>query len=156
MATPPKLPTPGTIAETVKAADVTAVPPSTVGVVSSVGATTVGTTTGGTTTGGTTTGGSTAAAPTTFPVSGGSPTAVVTVPNQSGTVTFSLVVTDNLGQKSAPATVTVTIQSLPTAKITATPPTVAAGGAITLSGAGSTAAAPGTLTNFTFNVVAGT
>jgi hypothetical protein len=90
---------------------------------------------------------------TTFPVSGSSPTATVTVPNQSGTVTFQLVVTDNLGQQSAPATVTVVIQSAPVARIAATPTSVAPGGAITLSGAGSTATDPGTIATFTFSVV---
>jgi len=90
---------------------------------------------------------------TTFPVSGSGSTATVTVPNKSGTVTFQLVVTDNLGQQSAPATVTVTIQGAPVANITATPNPVKAGAPITLSGAGSTAVSPGTLTNFTFSLV---
>ena len=91
----------------------------------------------------------TAANPT---VSGTASTVEVTVPNTSGTVTFQLVVTDNLGNQSAPATVTVTIQGAPVAKINATPNPVAAGRAITLSADGSTAAAPGTISKFTFTV----
>ncbi|MGA3345108.1 MAG: hypothetical protein ABSC76_09600 [Terracidiphilus sp.] len=75
----------------------------------------------------------------------------VTVPNTSGTVTFSLVVTDNLGVSSAPAFATVTIQGAPIAVIAATPETIAAGGAINLSGAGSTSA--GSIASYTFALV---
>jgi hypothetical protein len=72
----------------------------------------------------------------------------VTVPNTSGTVTFSLVVTDNLGVESAPAFATVSIQAPPVAVITATPPTVQAGGVIQLSGAGSSST--GSIAKYTF------
>ncbi len=75
----------------------------------------------------------------------------VTVPNTSGTVTFSLVVTDNLGVQSAPAFATVTIQGAPVAVIAATPAVVADGGAIELSGAGSTSA--GSIASYTFALV---
>lgn len=75
----------------------------------------------------------------------------VTVPNTSGTVTFSLVVTDNLGVQSAPAFATVTIQGAPVAVIAATPSTVAAGGAIDLSGSGSTSS--GSIASYTFALV---
>lgn len=75
----------------------------------------------------------------------------VTVPNTSGTVTFSLVVTDNLGVQSAPAFATVTIQGAPVAVIAATPETIAVGGAIDLSGAGSTSA--GSIASYTFALV---
>jgi hypothetical protein len=61
------------------------------------------------------------------------------------------VVTDNLGQQSAPAFVTVTVQGPPVANITATPATILEGGAVELSGAGSTST--GTLTNFKFSFV---
>jgi hypothetical protein len=74
----------------------------------------------------------------------------VTVPNTSGTVTFSLVVTDNLGVQSAPAFATVTIQGAPVAVIAATPSTVAAGGAIELSGSGSTSS--GSIASYTFTL----
>jgi hypothetical protein len=80
-----------------------------------------------------------------------SPTALVTVPNTAGQVTFSLVVTDNLNTRSQPAFATVTIQSAPVAVITATPQTVSPGGAIQLSGANSTSS--GTITNYTFSLV---
>jgi hypothetical protein len=80
------------------------------------------------------------------------PTVAITVPNTSGTVTFQLIVTDNLGTRSAPVTVTVEIQSPPTAKIEATPTVVAPGQTITLSGTGSTAVAPGTIASYTFTV----
>jgi hypothetical protein len=75
----------------------------------------------------------------------------VTVPNKSGPAVFSLVVTDNLGVKSAPAYATVNIQSPPVAVLTATPATVTAGGAITLSGAGSTSS--GSIVSYTFSLV---
>jgi len=76
---------------------------------------------------------------------------LVTVPNTSGTVTFSLVVTDNLGVESAPAFATVTIQGAPVAVIAATPETVAVGGRIDLSGVGSTSA--GSIASYTFALV---
>lgn len=76
----------------------------------------------------------------------------VTVPNTSGTVTFQLIVTDNLGTQSVAATATVEIQSAPTAKLTATPSVVKAGETITLSGAGSSAVAPGTIANYAYTL----
>ncbi len=75
----------------------------------------------------------------------------VTVPNKSGPVVFSLVVTDNLGVKSQPAYATVNIQSPPVAVLVATPATVTTGGAITLSGAGSTSS--GSIASYTFSLV---
>jgi hypothetical protein len=75
----------------------------------------------------------------------------VTAPNKSGPAVFSLVVTDNLGVRSAPAYATVNIQSPPVAVLTATPGTVTAGGAITLSGAGSTSS--GSIVSYTFSLV---
>jgi hypothetical protein len=75
----------------------------------------------------------------------------VTVPNVTGTVTFSLVVTDNLGVSSAPAYATVTIQAPPKAALAATPATVTEGGTIQLSGAGSTTT--GSIANFKFSLV---
>jgi hypothetical protein len=65
-------------------------------------------------------------------------------------VTFSLVVTDNLGVKSAPATATVNIQAPPTARLTATPSTVIPGGAIELSGGGSSSS--GSIASYTFTL----
>jgi hypothetical protein len=65
-------------------------------------------------------------------------------------VTFSLVVTDNLGVKSPPATATVNIQAAPTARLTATPNTVTPGGAIELSGSGSSSS--GSIASYTFTV----
>jgi hypothetical protein len=91
----------------------------------------------------------TAASPT---ITSATPTVEVTVPNTSGTVTFQLVVTDNLGTKSAPATISVEIQAAPKAELSATPTVIAAGGTITLSGTGSAAVAPGTIANYTFTV----
>jgi hypothetical protein len=76
----------------------------------------------------------------------------VTVPNTSGTVTFQLIVTDNLGTKSVAATATVEIQGAPTAHLTATPAVVAAGGIITLDGAKSVAVAPGTIASYAFTL----
>jgi hypothetical protein len=73
------------------------------------------------------------------------------VPNTSGTVTFSLVVTDNLGVKSAPVFTTVTIQGAPIGEISATPTVVAAGGPIALSGQGSTSS--GSIASYTFALV---
>lgn len=75
----------------------------------------------------------------------------VTVPNATGTVRFQLVVTDNLGQQSAPAYATVSLQGPPVAVLTATPGTVQAGGAIQLSGAGSTTG--GSIASYTFSLV---
>lgn len=75
----------------------------------------------------------------------------VTVPAQSGTVMFSLVVTDNLGVESAPASAAVTIQGPPVAVLTATPAAVAPGGAIELSGSGSTST--GTIVRYTFSLM---
>ncbi len=80
-------------------------------------------------------------------------TQAVTVPNSSGSVTFQLVVTDNLGVQSAPVTATVTIQAAPVAVLTATPATVAAGGVITLSATGSSAGAPGSIAQYSFSVL---
>jgi len=74
----------------------------------------------------------------------------VTVPNQSGTVTFSLVVTDNLGIASQAATVSVTIQGPPVAKLSTTTPVVAPGGTIQLSGDGSVST--GSLSTFKFSL----
>jgi len=86
------------------------------------------------------------------------PTVSVTVPNTSGTVTFQLIVTDNLGQASAPSTATVTIQGAPTANLSVSAQgvnpsksiTVKPGETITLSSTGSAAAAPGTLSSYQF------
>lgn len=78
----------------------------------------------------------------------------VTVPGVTGSVRFSLVVTDNLGVQSEAAYATVTIQGPPTAVLTATPATVAEDGTITLSGAGSTSS--GTITNYTFSLAPAT
>jgi hypothetical protein len=75
----------------------------------------------------------------------------VTVPNSSGSVTFSLVVTEYLGVKSSPALATVTIQGAPVAVIAATPSTVAPGGAIQLAGGGSTSS--GSIASYTFSLV---
>jgi hypothetical protein len=77
----------------------------------------------------------------------------VTVPNTTGQVTFSLVVTDNLGAKSQPATVTVTIQGEPVARITAAPNPVAAGAPIQLSGANSQSAGTGSIATYTFSLI---
>jgi len=75
----------------------------------------------------------------------------VTVPNASGTVTFSLVVTDNLGAESAPAFATVSIQSPPVAVLAASPATVPEGGAIELSGTGSSSS--GSIASYKFSLV---
>jgi len=77
----------------------------------------------------------------------------VTVPNTTGTVKFSLVVTDNLGVQSAPAYAEVTIQAPPTAVLTATPSPVPEGGTITLSGTGNTT---GSIAKYTFSLVPAT
>ena len=81
-----------------------------------------------------------------------SPTVNVTVPGVIGTVTLQLVVTDNLGVQSAPATATVQIQGPPVAVLKATPNPVTEGGTITLSGADSAAASPGTIESYTFTL----
>jgi hypothetical protein len=83
----------------------------------------------------------------------GSPSVVqVTVPNTSGQVTFSLVVTDNLNQQSQnKATVSVTIQPPPVAAITTPQVVVPAGTPIQLSGTGSTPL--GNIKTFTFSLV---
>lgn len=78
----------------------------------------------------------------------------VTVPSVSGSVKFSLVVTDNLGQKSAPAYAEVTIQGPPVAVLAATPAVVAEDGTITLSGSGSTSS--GSIANYDFSYVPAT
>ncbi|MGA3132226.1 MAG: hypothetical protein ABSD59_15575 [Terracidiphilus sp.] len=75
----------------------------------------------------------------------------VTVPNVAGSVKFSLVVTDNLGQKSAAAVAEVTIQAPPTAVLSATPAVVAENGTITLSGATSTSS--GSIASYDFSYV---
>jgi hypothetical protein len=76
----------------------------------------------------------------------------VTVPNTSGQVTFSLVVTDNLGQQSQnKPTVTVTIQPPPVAALTGPTTPVPAGSPIQLSGTGSTPLA--NIKTFTFSLV---
>jgi hypothetical protein len=78
----------------------------------------------------------------------------VTVPSVVGSVKFSLVVTDNLGQKSAPAYAEVTIQGPPSAVLDATPAVVTEGGTITLSGSGSTSS--GSIANYDFSYVPAT
>jgi hypothetical protein len=98
-------------------------------------------------------GAATALSPTNPSVTTPTPTATVTVPNTSGSVTFQLIVTDNLGVQSAPATFTVNIQGAPTAVLTATPNPVAAGKPITLSGAGSKADGTGTIASFAFSLL---
>jgi hypothetical protein len=80
-----------------------------------------------------------------------SPTVSVTVPASAGTVTFSLVVTDNLGVKSAPAYATVTVQAPPLAVLTASPATATEGGPIQLSGSASTSS--GSIVNYLFSLV---
>ena len=74
----------------------------------------------------------------------------VNVPGTTGSIRFSLVVTDNLGQESAPAYVTVAVQNLPIANITASPMTIVEGGAVELSGAASTST--GTIASYTFSL----
>lgn len=75
----------------------------------------------------------------------------VTVPNTTGIVTFSLVVTDNLGVESAPAFATVTIQGPPVAVLAVTPTTLAEGGTIQLVGDKSTSA--GKIASYKFSLV---
>ncbi len=86
------------------------------------------------------------------PIDSTTPTIEVTVPNTSGTVTFQLIVTDNLGTQSVAATATVEIQGAPTAELTATPSVVKPGETITLSGANSSAVKPGTIANYAFTL----
>ena len=74
----------------------------------------------------------------------------VDVPGETGSLRFSLVVTDNLGQQSAPAYVTVNVQGLPIANITAAPTTIVEGGPVELSGAGSTSS--GSIENSKFSL----
>lgn len=100
--------------------------------------------------------GATPLSPTSPTVTTTTPTAAVSVPNTSGSVTFQLIVTDNLGVQSAPVTYTVNIQGAPTAVLTATPNPVAAGKAITLSGAGSTANGTGTIASYAFSLLSST
>jgi hypothetical protein len=78
----------------------------------------------------------------------------VTVPATAGTVTFSLVVTDNLGVESAPAFATVSIQAPPVAVLTAAPSSIPAGGVIQLSGASSSSS--GSIAKYTFALVPAT
>ena len=77
-----------------------------------------------------------------------SPNITVSVPATIGPVTFQLVVTDNLGNQSAPATVTIEIQPAPVAVLSTSTPSVRAGSPIELSAVSSTAAAPGTITSY--------
>ena len=100
--------------------------------------------------------GTTPLSPSNPSVTTSAPTSIVavTVPNTSGTVTFSLVVTDNLGVQSAPAFATVTIQGAPVAVISTKPTTVGPGGAIELIGDGSKSS--GTIASYTFSLVAPT
>src|SRR5271166_794938 len=94
-----------------------------------------------------------AASPTNVSLTTKSPTVLATVPNISGQVTFSLMVTDKFGS-SQPSTVTITIQPpAPQAKITTPQPTVPAGSQISLSGAASTSSHPDGIQNFTFTLV---
>ncbi len=68
-----------------------------------------------------------------------SPTVSVTVggtpPSVGSVLTFSLLVVDDLGNKSTPATCTVTVRGVPAATLTG-PPAVAANTPITLVGTG--------------------
>jgi hypothetical protein len=86
------------------------------------------------------------------PVDSTTPTIEVTVPNTSGTVTFQLIVTDNLGTQSVAVKATVEIQGAPTGVLTANPNVIKPGGIITLSGANSSAIAPGTIANYAFTL----
>jgi hypothetical protein len=70
-----------------------------------------------------------------------------------GTYTFSLVVEDDAGLLSAPATWAVQLRSLPVAKI-AGPQAVAEGQPINLNGQASTASAGGKITKYTWTVKA--
>jgi hypothetical protein len=72
------------------------------------------------------------------------------VPGATGKVTFSLVVTDNLGVQSAPAFITVTLQPAPVALIAANPTDAVEGSAINLTGAGSSSS--GNIASFKFSL----
>jgi hypothetical protein len=78
------------------------------------------------------------------------PSVEVTVPN-TGTVQFSLVVTDNLGQSSPASFATVTIQGGPTAVLTAAPQTVNDGGTITLTA--TDVSTTGSIAKYVFSLV---
>jgi len=93
----------------------------------------------------------TALSPSNASISTTSPTVSVTVPAIAGTITFSLVVTDNLGVKSAPAYATVAVQAPPIAVLAASPATVTEGGPIQLSGSASTSS--GSIVNYLFSLV---
>lgn len=82
-----------------------------------------------------------------------SPNITVSVPATSGPVTFSLVVTDNLGNQSAPALITIEIQPAPVAVLSTSTPSVRAGAPIELSATSSVAAAPGTITSYRYTLV---
>jgi len=84
---------------------------------------------------------------------GPSSTVQAIVPTTPGQVTFSLTVTDNLGQTGT-AQVTVTVQGVPNAELTANPNPVAAGGTVQLSGAGSQSTGGGTITSYAFSMSA--
>ena len=75
----------------------------------------------------------------------------VVVPGTTGTLKFSLVVTDNLGVQSQPAYATVTVQGPPVAVLAATPSPITEGGTITLSGAQSTSS--GSIAKYEFSFV---
>jgi len=94
-----------------------------------------------------------ALSPTNPSVTTPSPSVTVSVPATSGPVTFQLVVTDNLGNQSAPATITIEIQPAPVALLSTSTPSVRAGSPIELSGVSSTAAAPGTIISYRYTLV---
>ena len=94
-----------------------------------------------------------ALSPTNPSVTTPSPNITVSVPATSGPVTFQLVVTDNLGNQSAPATITIEIQPAPIAVLSTSTPSVRAGSPIELSAANSAAAAPGTITSYRYTLV---
>jgi hypothetical protein len=71
-------------------------------------------------------------------------------PSPGSVLTFQLIVTDDAGNRSAPATVAVTVHGTPTATISG-PATVAAGAPITLVGSGSEPG--GRITNYTWQLV---
>jgi len=82
-----------------------------------------------------------------------SPNIAITVPATSGPVTFQLVVTDNLGNQSAPASITIEIQPAPIAVLSTSTPSVRAGSPIELSAANSAAQAPGTITSYRYTLI---
>ena len=94
-----------------------------------------------------------ALSPTNPSVTTPSPNVTVSVPATSGSVTFELVVTDNLGNQSAPATITVEVQPAPVAVLSTSTPSVRAGAPIELSGVNSVAATPGTITSYRYTLV---